>query len=372
MKVLLTHAYSSTNAGDGLLVIEALGLVRAAHPSAEVTLLALDPRSFSVEGIDEVIHPLTGTTSTPSALGTLAAALKAWSRGAQLPREVRRRVDDADLVIAVGGGYLRAKTAVECLKMMLTHYPQMPATNSTKAHIYLPQSIGPFGAVTMKLVRRRLSRATQVFVRDDRSEEELLPLRSSRAPDTALFGLTEKCERSRVVTHSSGGTAIVARALLVPRARQNVYETRMKDLFSLLRAEPLAQATARGNDDTRFYDQIGFTGPYRNLSIATSNHAKNRPDVVVSVRMHGAIQSIRNGVPAIHLSYERKGWGAYEDLGISQYVHNVYDFDPSLIARQVAQLRDHPDIFWSAVRGASSGLVAARESVISSLRAPTQ
>ena len=90
---------------------------------------------------------------------------------------------------------------------------------------------------------------------------------------------------------------------------------------------------------------------------------------MISVRLHGSLQSILAGVPSIHLSYERKGWGAYQDLGIEQYVHNAYDFDPELVAIQARQLAASSESYWSAIERNVPNIRYKRQSLIDGMRA---
>jgi polysaccharide pyruvyl transferase WcaK-like protein len=59
--------------------------------------------------------------------------------------------------------------------------------------------------------------------------------------------------------------------------------------------------------------------------------AKYQPDLVISVRLHGAIESLLSGVPAYHISYERKGFGAYQDMGVEDWVINGGDINVDTI-----------------------------------------
>lgn len=68
------------------------------------------------------------------------------------------------------------------------------------------------------------------------------------------------------------------------------------------------------------------------------NDPQNR-GVVISVRLHGSLQSMISGCPSIHLSYERKGFGAFSDLGVSEYCHGFKSFNPKLIEKQVNALK---------------------------------
>ena len=90
--------------------------------------------------------------------------------------------------------------------------------------------------------------------------------------------------------------------------------------------------------------------------------------VIVSVRLHGALAALIAGCPAIHLAYERKGWGAYEDLGITSYVHDARTFDPSLVIAQTQELHEDPEPFWARVKAAAPALRNQYEELVADLR----
>ncbi|MCA0178214.1 MAG: hypothetical protein LCH77_01170 [Actinobacteria bacterium] len=104
MKVALLHCYSATNAGDGLLVIEAIDLIREAFPDAKIDVSAQHPDTFEDLGPGVVV--LDGGFS-PRGPG------RDWLR-------MLRRLDEYDLVVGVGGGYLRAGHPREALVTALT------------------------------------------------------------------------------------------------------------------------------------------------------------------------------------------------------------------------------------------------------------
>lgn len=369
MKYLIAHAYSSTNAGDGLLVEEALALIKEADGECDVTVLALDPDSFDDRAGVRFIHPFTGEPKTPSNIRTLMLSFLSILRGLSLPRRTVHLFDKADLVVGVGGGYMRGAHFIEAVKMVLVHLPQLAAANrsQTKA-VYLPQSVGALRWGTKFLVRAHANRVVW-HVRDDRSlgvlDDNAIV---RRTPDTAVLPLGNSPANSLV--GKAPGTpnfGLVARSLSSTRTRLARYHSALRAVAADLLPQPLLQASARGNNDDEFYRELLGVAAQQTLSEATNVKAAARPQVVISVRLHGAIQSIRNGVPAIHLSYERKGWGAYEDLGIGKYVHNAFDFDPDLVVRQARQLADDSSEYWSSIANSSDRIRTARSRLLADL-----
>ncbi|WP_424466755.1 polysaccharide pyruvyl transferase family protein [Pseudoclavibacter helvolus] len=368
MRVVLTHGYSVTNSGDGLLVEEAAALVREAFPGAEINLVANDPESFRDQDLGRAVHPLLGDEEG-SSLRQVKLGLKTLSKG-RLRSDVAGLIDRADLVVAVGGGYLRSKTPLEAFKMVLTHYVQLPARQRTVPYIYLSQSIGPLRFGTLEPTRRRLGNASLVCVRDDRSLALLSSLQNvQRTPDLALLGLPDEWRPEDVAqVRPNAKVGLVARALSGSRSRVRKYDERIRDLASADGIELLAQATARGNDDPAYYRGLGFDREFRSLRAGVSKTSSDRVAVTVSVRLHGALQSVRLGVPSVHLSYERKGFGAYDDLGLSRFVHNAYDFDPEAVRAQVSELREDPTTYWDAVAHATATLRDRRQTLVDTLR----
>uniref|UniRef100_UPI0025CDF34F polysaccharide pyruvyl transferase family protein n=1 Tax=uncultured Corynebacterium sp. TaxID=159447 RepID=UPI0025CDF34F len=170
-KALILHGYSSRNRGDGLLVEETVALLREAlGGDTDITLCASDPESFR--------HlPVTLHSSRPSALG--------WRRDYL---RMLCRLDRYDLVVGVGGGYLRAGRVTEALKCALVMGPQLVAAALTSSPtVYLPQSIGPLRGGTRALCAPLLRRLSLVMVRDDRSMQELGPdVGPDVGPDNAV------------------------------------------------------------------------------------------------------------------------------------------------------------------------------------------
>ena len=98
MRILLLHAYSAHNRGDGLLVDESVALIRSVFDDVELEVVASDPDSFSYLGVPS-------TTPNPGVVvgrGNICGCCATWTA--------------TTCSIGVGGGYLRAGKPVEMLK----------------------------------------------------------------------------------------------------------------------------------------------------------------------------------------------------------------------------------------------------------------
>jgi polysaccharide pyruvyl transferase WcaK-like protein len=343
--IAVIHAYSRTNAGDGLLVDLTLQrLARAGVSRDDVTVVAMDPGSFS-----DLPHAVkVGTPGRKVDAETLRAAVGGatlMTLGRHAPGATASALARADAFVAVGGGYLRAGTWVNAMGSAINHLPVLhAAARSGKPSLYLPQSIGPLTGWVGAALRSRLSRLGEVHVRDDRSADELSGLANvRRTPDLAVLDVADQLTGGIEARDVSGTAVLVARALPMP----GEYTDRLRTLAELL-GGVLWGVQAEGppaKSDRTFYKRQDVRPDGRVAELLDSGHGP-----VVSVRLHGALQSIMAGVPAVHLGYERKSWGAYEDLGLREWVHSAWAFDPQRVAEQVRRLQKDPTPFWDAVR----------------------
>lgn len=250
---------------------------------------------------------------------------RGWDRRT---RAVLSRIDDFDLVVGVGGGYLRAGTPVELLKSALVMGPQLrAAARSTTPSVYLPQSIGPARFGTRGVLTRLLRDIDVVMVRDDRTFLEVAGPTLVRTPDLAAASIADA---------RKAGTTVEPRPVLSIRS---VHGRINPDIYALAeRMTPYdgyIQSTIGGNDDR---PASATLSPARTLERSELMGAGSTPRVVVAVRLHAALMALAAGHYVVHLAYERKGFGAFDDLGISPWVHRVNGFDVDTVATQVADL----------------------------------
>jgi polysaccharide pyruvyl transferase WcaK-like protein len=349
----ILHAFSRKNAGDGLLVDITLALVeKAGFDPASCRILALDAESF--RDLPRVAQVPGEPRGKPSwrAVGAGFELLRACGGGGRIANLVK----DCRGLLAVGGGYLVADSVVRSAGVLLNHLPQILAAGRAGIpSIYLPQSIGPLQGPVGEITRRALSRIDVLYVRDDETLQELGSITEvRRCPDLAVLRLAESLGSIQVPCgQQTGPTILVAREL--PRAPH--YTGNLQRLGAMV-ASPLwaVQVDVDGpRSDRRFLRALDAPDA-GDLSALLTLHT---PGVVVSVRLHGAISSLLEGWPAIHLAYERKGRGAYEDLGIPEYVHDARSFDPAKVRAQVEALRENPASLFDRIEKRRPALLEA-------------
>lgn len=344
-RVALLHAYSPRNSGDGLLVQEALTFIHESLGSeVDIDLFASRAEDFA-----ELHLPHTRCIST-----------KPTRRG--VSRDYLGRIfhlDSYDLVVAVGGAYLRFGRPIEALKSWLVHVPQLYlASRTTTPTIYLPQSCGPFGALSGRVVPKLLSRMDHVWLRDDRSIAQCHLDHTHRAPDCALLGL----ERTSL-PFDDGARPVIGTRVLKADANQSV--AKLAKIVGP--ADGLVQSAVGANNDEPSTRKVASGAIFDQATLQTMDHAR----VVVSVRLHGAIMALAAGHYVVHLSYERKGYGAFDDLGLNEYVHNVYSFSPARVADQVRALQHDPDAraaYDESVARAQERLHGSRQAIVTTMR----
>lgn len=344
MKVLMLHGYSATNAGDGLLVEESINVLREALGSdVTFTVTALHPETFA--HVDAHV-----IDARPTARG--------WSPEY---RDLRGRMAEFDIVVGVGGGYLRAGTLTEYAKTLLAHAPQLRLLNRYRGPIvYLPQSVGPFRWDIAGVLRRLLRRVDTIYLRDDRSVAELKLTSATRIPDLAL--LSSGWAPREVTPEVAAPTVLTTRFVGGRLPKDVVALAEMLTPF-----DGYVQSTGAGNDDTA---AVAQTAPSRILERQEFLGPGTRR-VVVAVRLHAALMALRAGHWVIHLAYERKGFGAFADLGLPEYVHNVNSFDPTVVFKQVDSLRHQPETrkaYDSQLKTAQSGFAAERARLVRGIR----
>ena len=361
---LILHAFSRRNAGDGLLVdLTFEALADAGINRTDCALVALDPESFN--DVDQVYRAPGEPSARPSlrlamaGLEVLSDAVTAGGLG-----QIDRLARDAQGLVGVGGGYLVADTPIRQLGVLFNHLVQVKVAGRSRAPtIYLPQSIGPLHGPVGRMTAHHLRRIDRLYVRDDLTLAEVRGAHVRRCSDLAVMKLARDLARSAAGERGDASTVIVGRDL--PKAGD--YVGRLRRLGAVVNAPRWAvQADLNGRrSDRAFYQRNGFVDG-GDLSCLL---AQGRPGVVVSVRLHGAISSLIAGRPAIHLAYERKGWGAYEDLGIAAYAHDARTFDPDAVAAQARDLHDDPEPFWTRVHKAAPALRTQYDAMVSDMRA---
>ncbi|MDR2566793.1 MAG: polysaccharide pyruvyl transferase family protein [Bifidobacteriaceae bacterium] len=335
-RALVLHAYSAGNQGDGLLLAEAAALAREVlGGGAEVVVAASDPASFAGLGLRVV-------DSRPSWHG--------WDPGY---RRVLAGIGEFDLVLGVGGGYLRFGTVREALVSALVQVPQLrAAARRGRGVVYLPQSVGPCRFGWRRPVAGWLGRVDRVFARDGRTQAELAGVGARRCPDMGLLAPGWRDSRP-------GPLAQVP--VLSVRALRGAVPAPVRQLAAELgECDGFVQSAVRRNDDRAAAESM----LPRHLLSRDELTGDGPASVVVAMRLHAAVAALGAGHFAVHLAYERKGFGAFEDLGLEDWVFPARRFDVDRVVERVRGL-----LADDAVRAAYTSKVAQARARFAKARA---
>lgn len=371
MKIIIQNAYSTYNSGDGLLVDLTVEILQEAFGDFEILIIANDPESFSYPKVVQsksasrnlLIRLLFSTRN-------LLKLLKHHFTGQIRIKEFDSEFDGTDLLVSVGGGYMRGKGVSESLKVVLNNATQLAwASSKGIPCIYMSQSVGPFcWGFLRNLVLESAARISSYYVRDNRSLDFFKELTNvTRSPDLAVLKVGHQLSKGLKFDGSYSKVYFVFRDINQPQKVKLEYYEKLSRLMNAfdVDSEIVIQSEGRGNDDRKFAsDTLGIDKPLRTLKAAL----EDTKGVVISVRLHGAIESILNGCPAIHLSYERKGFGAYEDLGISDYVFNSSDFDLDEVVAKTKYVLNSSEHYEESLINASKKIVTSRDMLIEDVK----
>jgi polysaccharide pyruvyl transferase WcaK-like protein len=333
------------------LVWEALG------DDVAIRIIASDAAAFADASVLQWEAPFpTGSRNLGRQMGMLATGLVGPNAA------VKKAIQDADVLVAVGGGYLRGGHASAAVKSWGAHFGQLKLA-ARKGHraLYLPQSIGPFLPLYRGAIARQLERIAAVYVRDDRSVADFASVATMhRSPDMAILELAEQSV-SPLALDAGARPVIVARELRKPRSYYHLLDE-IRDSGAY---EWALQSVGGGNDDYPLTTRLaGYEA--RPLKDVLGSSGGGR--VVVSTRLHGSLSSLIAGHPSIHLSYERKGWGAFEDLGIGDFVLSARDATFKDVEELRLRIVDDPAAYWAPVLASLARAAEVRSDIIASLR----
>lgn len=375
MRVLLSHVYSKDNKGDAALLAALIADVKRAFGDPEMVALTFDEiepgESFEGVPLREAFmyHALNAARlkALKMAAGVfVVTATLAWAVASRLhvrlplPAQLEslcRLYRDADLVVTVGGGFLRARPGwLSTLWLVPVVHPFWLAAVLGTPTVLYPQSIGPLGNPAQeRLVRHTLDRAALVLVREDVSMEVLRRLRVrapvARAVDGAFALPAAVRPRHSGQASSSNGDrplfGITVRAWL-DRGRQSAYERGVAGLADHLVSTgsrvvfiPQVSSTHHHDDDREVATRVrslmratdGADVVTDDLDYLAVKELCGSVDYMVGTRFHSVIFALCAHVPAIAIEYEHKTSGIMRELGLERWVIAIEDVTtPRLVA----------------------------------------
>ncbi len=409
MKILLSHAYSRHNAGDAALLSVLIRDVRDVFPGAELTVLMMDEVQPG-ETFDEVpVRPfpthqsLHRFSSRAAKLGDCLVTLATTALAVRVPavahrRFIGRRLAEyirlcrgSDLVVCVGGGYLRGKPAwSSTFELGLLLQPLVLYRWMGIPTVLYGQSIGPFATRAQRWMAGRVLRQTDlVIAREDISLGILAGLGATanvrRSVDCG-FAFDTPAEvdlRTRIgAPRDRPLVGVTVRQWLDP-AGQDRYERAVAAMADAAVEEfgatvvfvPQVTSERQGDDDRVAGRRVAAR------MRCSASVLDDRPDhhtvkamyggldLLVGTRFHSVIFAMTASVPVLAIEYEHKTSGIMHDLGLDEWVYDIATVDGDtlvaglrrLFARRaevVAQLAERMPAYQARARETKHALAA--------------
>lgn len=353
MNIALVHAYRAANRGDGWLVELSRQLVRDAT-GTEPTVYALDPTGLGPDAKAVLPPPLRPRAAVSAVLSMTAGSARWSSHVLQLPDP-----EELTAAIGLGGGYLRSLDPVHELIFRAHHLPQLRlVARMGPRGAYLPVSVGPFRRGLGRLVRRELGSVGWIATRDDRSARYLSGHASPwRVPDLAACRVG--VQQPTFEAGEAGVIGVVLRSLghsdLGFSAVSILEQRGFKPRFGI------QSSSGRTNDDRPHYARRGVLNQAEDFGDLLRSGP--RPAVILAGRLHAALDAIAAGYPTIHLGYERKSVGAFNDLGLGDYVVDAWSGRADDLADRLAALAADPEPYWERLSGRFDALACAWDDI---------
>jgi len=390
--IIISHVYSSDNKGDAALTSVLIADLRRKFPKAKITILKLEGAAPSgrFEGVREkpsfmyyVAHKYNNPVlKLVYALYMMSATL-AWAIMYQgtgkflyLPthlREIVHMYEQADLIVPVGGGYIRGRKGLAMrFNVPLLLHPLLFGYLLGIPTVLYAQSIGPFvNRYEGPLVAFVLRRMTLVLLREDTSVALLKKLGVTRNVQRAidsgfLLNTTDRIPLRRHYQIPAGKllVGVTVRSWLTGEA-QTKYEKAvaraLDHLVETARAHIvfIPQVTAaKGDDDRVVSRRVRDHMQHQESTIVinqTPDHHQIKAiydnlDILLGTRFHSVIFSLTSRVPVLALEYEHKTSGIMRDLKLEQWVIKIEDVTAQKLASLLDKLIRDQDLYRAHLR----------------------
>ena len=284
-------------------------------------------------------------------------------RHAPLPRRWRfplQSAGDADLVVAVPGGYLMAACRLDWAWM--SHACVLAACTATGTPTILsPCSIGPFAFGHRWIARAVLSKIDRIVLREPDSAAHLralgIPMARVEVAADMAFAMPQCTSAHRVEDGPAIGISVRRHGFPGSKnapALWSRYLDSMAAVADWAQAELGArivfvpQCTGGGGDDPAVSVEVvercrlteNITVLATELDIEQLCELYASFDLLVGTRMHANLIAMTQGTPVVAVAYEHKTQGIMRQLGLAEFVVDIADVDPVSLRVLVARAWD--------------------------------
>lgn len=371
IKILIPNITSARNIGDVAMVEVLMKLILSTYPQAQIRLQSSEPHTHSYTSVTSIKPSLYYWAVFEDrrvfirvrrlsrllllvigAYFKIPAIIKLASFKSQSLSDLVQDFTEADIIIFVGGGYLRSKKGIsQSLNLLMNLLPFGFAHVTRARKIIAPISIGPFGSGWHKwFTAQVIKKFDLVAVRERYSFNAMKPYRINNLIRTSDHALLVKSTRMRKAK-STPVIGFTIRQWLKgdDQAKlENAYATALAlvSQSTSSRIQPIIQVDAPkfGEGDGEVTARVVKHLKKLNAAvlpitqIKSVSHAKTvygQLDLLVGMRMHSNILAAVQGVPFVAVSYEYKTEGIARDLQLGSVCIRCEDVNSANLQKLV-------------------------------------
>ena len=369
MKILIPNVTGNTNVGDQAILVGLISIIKRESKKSKIYVQSTYPQLSNKKVYPSLFHYLVISDKNNFARLKKIIFYLLWCLSALLTFEnkirgflpydlqkIIKQYHDSDLIVFVGGGYLKTKKGVtQSLNLFLQLLMIANAELLGKKWIVAPISIGPFAyGWQLSLVSKVLSKASLVCLREKISFELLKTkqLKNILLLDDTAFLI----QKDKMVTKSKTKKLQIGfniRNWYADKNRQDQLEltcvSALENVSKKMNAKiiPIIQVYSPDfpNDSDyesvmNVYDQLNkrnldVAKPVKIRSVAHAKQVYGNLDLHVGMRLHSIIISAVQGVPFQAISYEHKSEGVLKMLDMEKYCISCDMIDKDTLAENI-------------------------------------
>lgn len=367
-KIVFVNAFSAGNRGDLGIVIAMAKFVRRYFNNPEIVALS------SYFDSNEAIYSSYGLRTLPNVWNLKRGShIANYLRGARALLQTMllllspkrscypnnpslRTLLDADLVLAVGGGYLySSKKGPLGVGLLHSLFHIWLAKKLCKPIIAFPQSVGPLNYKVDRFLLKSVLKKVDVFCSREPLTTRLLKRLTVpnviEAPDIAFIlepgeGLKLPKPAGKLllgvtaldwsIVHNIDSASVEEYLAKITQVVNGVELSHPVHVYIF----PQVTVDSRNSDlqaSKRLHEVIG-----EDKSSLVNLESVSRPedliatyaqmDLFLASRMHSAIFAMVGNVPTVGLAYQPKTQGTFELIGVPERTFDITDFDPGHVS----------------------------------------
>lgn len=381
MKILVTHVYSNHNKGDAALLSVLLDDLKRGFSNPDITILTLDKiesgETFDGEKMENSFmhYARDKYSNIILKIGYAAYILiytfiwaffyKFFSFDLNFNDSIHKVIKhykDADLIVPVGGGYIRSQPGFNgTFVLIFILHPILFASIIGKTTVGYSQSVGPFGTKLQENLAKFVVKRIKGIVLREKISEEILKRwgQNSNVYLSVDSGFLFKSDSDKELKKKIGIpddkkiVGVTVRSWLDDEKQEKYekdiaflcdYVSEKLDFFVVF----IPQVTVENhNDDDRVSSRrvISYMNNKDNVLMLNDkfDHKVIKSiygslDFLIGTRFHSVIFALTSTVPSIAIQYEHKTRGIMRDLNLEKWVIDIDKTDKNLLVKMFDEL----------------------------------